>query len=150
MTVGPEHMLVVKRLERLVARVEGSGCHMFCQGPVTLGSAHEPEPDGVIVVGKAEAYAERHPGPGEVLVVFEAAASSLAADRTTKQRIYADAGVPQYVVINIPEACVEFFEEPLRGQGSYGRVTVLKAGGVLRLELGAGERLDIPAANLLP
>ncbi len=83
-TVGPSHSLVVKRMEQLAARVAPFGCHLFCQGPTTLAETQEPEPDAVIARGSVDDYPDRHPGPSDLLLVFEVADSSLATDRTVK------------------------------------------------------------------
>lgn len=150
MTVGPSHALVVKRLQKMAPRLNPFECHMYCQAPITLSPRHEPEPDGVIARGSAEDYGDRHPGPGDVLAVFEAAESSLAADRTVKLRIYADAGIPQYVLIDIPDRQVELYTEPVVREGRYARKTVLTSVQTLRLHLDADRTLEIAVAEVLP
>ena len=150
MTVGPAHALVVKRLQRLSSRVEPFGCHLYCQAPVTLAETQEPEPDGVIARGCPEDYAHRHPSPADVLVTIEVSDSSLAADRTVKLRIYADSGVPRYVIVNIPDRQIELYEQPLVGQGRYAQVTVLRPGQTLSLPLGPESTLDVPVEQILP
>ncbi len=150
MTVGPSHNLVIKRILKLASRVESLGCHLYCQGPVTLAEQEEPEPDGVIARGTPEDYAKRHPGPSELPVLIEVSDSSLAIDRTVKQRIYADSGIPQYVIVNIPEVQVELYEQPLVGQGRYARSTVLRPGQILSLKLGPQATLDVAVEQILP
>jgi len=44
------------------------------------------------VKGSLESFAERHPGPQDVLVLVEVADSSLDYDRGAKLRVYASAG----------------------------------------------------------
>ncbi|NLX96074.1 MAG: hypothetical protein GXY83_07850 [Rhodopirellula sp.] len=41
--------------------------------------------------------------PAAVLCVIEVADASLHHDRTVKQQIYADSGLPQYIILNLPE-----------------------------------------------
>ena len=49
--------------------------------------------------------------------MIEVADSSLHRDRGTKQRIYADAGIPQYVIVNLIEQVVEVYERAASGTG---------------------------------
>jgi len=150
MTVGELHMLVIGSLTELLPLLKPLDCHIRIQGPVALPPDQEPEPDGAVVRGTRQDYADHHPGPREIVCVIEAADSSLTLDRTDKQRIYADAGIPQYLIINIPDRQVEVHEEPLAGQGRYARVHIVKPGGKVSLLVGAERRLEVPAAELLP
>ena len=52
-----------------------------------------PEPDITIVRGPKRRYAERHPGPGDIVLVAEIS-EALAQDRTKKSIGYAQAGFP--------------------------------------------------------
>lgn len=150
MTIGQLHVLVIENLLELYSRLRPHGCHIRLQAPVTLPRHHEPEPDGSVVRGALRDYAEHHPGPGDVLCVIEVADSSLSDDRTVKQHLYADAGIPQYVIINIPDRQIEVHEQPLVGQGRYGQVTIIKAGQSVSLLVPDGKRLEVAAAELLP
>lgn len=150
MTVGHAHRLVVTRLLNLAQRLQPLGCHIYSQNPITLPPSHEPEPDGAIVRGVPGAYVDRHPGPLDVLCAIEVAESSLAYDRMTKQRVYAAAGIAQYVLVNIPDRQIEVYEQPVSGEGRYASRAVVKSGGRLRITLDAGQSLDLPADELLP
>lgn len=150
MTVHPLHRLIVNRLMQLVGMLQEYECHLQLQNPITIRPDHEPEPDGAIVYGSVERYAQRHPGPAEVSCVIEVAESSLDRDRTTKQRIYATAGIPQYIIINIVARHVETYEQPDPLAGRYRQVTVLTADHTIPVYLPNQQRLDIPAAQWLP
>ncbi len=129
MTVAPAHQLVVKRLARLLSGVEGLGCHVSIQGPVRLPPRDEPEPDVAVAQGVPEDYAARHPGPADVWSVIEVSDSSLLRDRTTKLRVYAAAGLPQYVIVNLVDRCLEVHEEPAPAEQRYRSNVALRAGG---------------------
>ncbi|MBI3272598.1 MAG: Uma2 family endonuclease [Planctomycetes bacterium] len=150
MTVGPSQAQGVKRLQRIATRVDPLGCHLYCQAPITLAPRHEPEPDGVIARGTADDYSDRHPGPGDVLVVFEVADSSLSTDRTVKSRIYADAGIPSHVLVDLPDRRVELYEAPLPGQGRYDQVASFTPGQKFVVQLVEGRTVELTAAELLP
>jgi Uma2 family endonuclease len=149
-TVGHAHRLVVTRLLNLVPRLHPFGCHLSVQNPITLPPRHEPEPDGAIVRGVPEDYGDRHPGPADILCVIEVAESSLSYDRTTKLRIYADAGIPQYILVNIPDRQIEVYEEPLSGEGHYASKVVVQSPQSLRIATGLERHLEILVDDLLP
>lgn len=150
MTVNPLHSLVVSKLQRLVAALEAVGCHLRVQNPVTIVPRHEPEPDALIVRGRLEDYASHHPEPADVSCAVEVADSSLARDRTTKLRIYATAGIPQYCVINLPDRRIEVHEDPDGERGVYRDRRELTAEATLALLLPNGRRFEVAAADLLP
>ena len=146
---GPRHALVVARLQRLAARLEGLGCHLRSQLPVTLSGLDEPEPDLAIVKGAPEDYASRHPGPEDVVAVVEVADSTVDFDRTTKQRLYSTAGIASYWIVNIPEDRIEVFELPRPEERRYARRLEVGREETARLTLAAGT-LEVAASSVLP
>jgi len=143
MTHGALHALVLTRLVRLDRALDLLGCHLRIQLPVTLSTISEPEPDLAIVKGSLESFAARHPGPEALMVVVEVADSSLGYDRGAKLCAYAAAGVPVYVIVNIPENQIECYEKPLPGQGGYERRTDYRPGQTLLLPLAEGNALPL-------
>ena len=128
-THHPRHALLINRLQRwLTVASDSAGWHVQIQLPVTLSKISAPEPDLAVVRGTEEDYAERHPGPADLLLVIEVADSSLATDRSTKQRLYATAGIPQYWLINLPESQVESYEQPDAASGKYAQQTTWQPG----------------------
>ena len=119
MTHGKRHSSAIAMLRRLDRRLGGDDCHLRSQLPVTLSATSEVEPDGAIVVGRDDGYQTNHPGPSNVLVAIEIADSSLAFDRGTKQRLYAAAGIPMYVIVNLAEGHVEVYRQPDAARGRY-------------------------------
>lgn len=150
LTVGHAHRLVVTRILNLGSRLHSFSCHVYSQNPITLPPRQEPEPDGAIVRGAPDDYRDRHPGAADVSCVIEVAETSLAYDRTTKQRVYAEAGIPQYLLVNIPEKQIEIYERPSRTEGRYETRLVVRSAQQLRIALGAAGYLEISADELLP
>ncbi len=150
MTVGHEHAMVIMRLTELGGRLKAAGAHIRAQLPVTLPPYDEPEPDGAIVVGKFEDYAERHPGADDILCVIEVADASLSRDRSVKARIYADSGIPQHIIVNLPDRAIEVYTEPLRGKGRYGRSETQVPGQRVSLPVRGREFVTVPVRSLLP
>lgn len=149
MTVGPLHVVAVDRLNTLNPRLKRLGCHMRTQAPLTLPPFDEPEPDGAIVRGSREDFTRRHPAAGDVLCVIEVADASLPRDRGYKQRIYADSGIPQYVIVNLRDRTIEVYTQPLKGRGRYGRVETLANKQSVALPAGRGKMVTVTADWLL-
>ena len=57
-------------------------------------------------------YPQRHPGPGDLLLVVEVADSSLRRDQGVKKVIYAKASIPVYWIVNLIDRRVEVYSEP--------------------------------------
>jgi Uma2 family endonuclease len=101
----PAHVTAKRRLAAWLARNTPAGCLAIIEDPITLERS-EPEPDGAIVRGALSDFAGRHPEAHEVVAVFEVADSTLERDRQWKVRewkakVYAEAGIGVYVLINL-------------------------------------------------
>jgi Uma2 family endonuclease len=59
-------------------------------------------------------YKDREANAEDVLALIEVAESSLAYDRTTKMRLYAESGVPEYWVVDCAAESVEIHRMPAR------------------------------------
>lgn len=147
-TMNPQHRLAVSRLMRLGPQVEALGGHLQLQSPLTLEPHQEPEPDGMLVHGQPERYAEQHPRAEDIGCVIEVSSSSLERDRTTKQRIYAEAGIAQYVIVNLVDRRIEVYEEPKPDAGHYGVVRLATGEDGVRLRLGEAG-VDVRVSELL-
>ncbi|MDB5295418.1 MAG: hypothetical protein JWO31_1401 [Phycisphaerales bacterium] len=150
MSVGPQQSWVVNTLGRSDAKLVRLGCHMQNQQPLSLPPVDEPEPDGMVVRGQIDDFKDRKPTAADVLCVIEVADSSLADDRDRKQRIYADHGIGQYLIINLVDGLVEEYAEPEVGRGRYARVTPFPAGKRVEIRTAAGKPLAVPVRSLLP
>jgi Uma2 family endonuclease len=74
-----------------------------------------PEPDLVWVARRD--YSQSRPTAADVLLVIEVAESSLAYDRGEKADLYAQAGIADYWIVNVPERSIEVRRDP--GAGHY-------------------------------
>lgn len=127
------------------------GWHYRSQEPITLSDG-EPEPDGAVVRGRIEDYAQRHPGPRDVALVIEIADTSLDRDRGIKLRSYARAGIPKYWIVNLLERQIEMNAdpEPYSAEPAYRRVDIVTPGSMLTLVINGTACGDFPATSLLP
>jgi len=81
------------------------------QDPIELPSLEsEPEPD--LVWAKPRRYWKQNPRPEDVLLLVEVADSSLAKDHGVKLELYAEAGIPEYWIVNIPKSSIEVYRNP--------------------------------------
>ena len=65
-----------------------------------------------VVRGQLRDYLQRHPGPQEVALVVEVADASLQRDQTTKKRLYAQAGIPAYWIVDLLHSHIEVYSGP--------------------------------------
>ncbi len=147
MTIGDRHRLAVQRLVKLAPLFEPLGCTLQVQQPIQLPPTSEPEPDGSVIRGTDDDYRDAPPGAADVTCVIEVSDSSRDRDLGLKLRLYARAGIAQYVVVDLVHDVVLDHREP---HGDvYGDVVTLRAGEVVSLHAGA-QTLSIPVDRLLP
>ena len=149
--IGPRHAGDVIRSIRLFSRLDDDRFVLQIQNPLHLAEQSEPEPDVMLLRPRADDYTASHPTPANVLLVIEVADSSLDYDRAVKAHIYGRAGVPETLVLNLPEDCIEGFDQP--GPEGYARHTIYRRGDQIRpvslpdLELAVADLLPPPPAE---
>lgn len=82
------------------------------QDPIQLDNFSEPEPDLAVVQGEILDYADQHPRPEQVYLVVEVADSTLKQDCGLKARLYAQAGIADYWVLDLNNRQLHIFREP--------------------------------------
>ena len=101
--------LLATILDKLLANLD---VFVSLQDPIQLDDFSEPEPDLGIVRGTVLDYAERHPGPNDVHLVVEVADSTLKYDCETKDKLYAQAGISDYWVLDLKNRQLHIFRDP--------------------------------------
>ena len=150
MTHGARHLRVLNKLMALLSQwVVSRAVFLQVQGPIALSETSEPEPDCCLVRGTPDDYAEEVPRAADVLAVFEVAYSSLRSDRRTKQRLYANAGIPYYVIINLQDNVIEVLAEPSTEKSRYTAQSEYRQADIVALLLGRHGQLSFPANDLL-
>lgn len=107
------HGSTVERLTEDLPRLKPAGWRVRIQLPITLANS-EPEPDAVLVRGDRHTFDGRHPTGTDFGIVIEVADSSLALDRREKGRLYAEAGIPVYWIVNLNDRQIEVYTNPDR------------------------------------
>jgi Uma2 family endonuclease len=110
-----------------------------------------PEPDFSIVRGDVRSITDG-PAPSgkDVTCVIEVADSSLERDTEEKIEIYAGAGIPQYIVLNLRDRSAQVFSTPDQTKKCYPPPAIVPETGVLQLLLPSGQTLAVPLAEVLP
>jgi Uma2 family endonuclease len=143
---GIRHAAVNDHAGNCFRRWLGDRVLVRIQNPIHLGDASEPEPDLVLAAPQEKEYFDHHPTPTEVLLAVEIADSSLRIDRGLKSRLYAQAGIIQYCIINLSAREVEDYREP--GADGYRSKQTYSAGQSLNLV--AFPEVAISVDELLP
>jgi Uma2 family endonuclease len=101
------HLLANELRDRL-----GSIALVRTRDPVQLDDWSEPEPDLTIVRGTVLDYAARHPGPSDIELVVEVADSTLKQDCEIKDKLYAQADIADYWVLDLKNRQLHIFRNP--------------------------------------
>ena len=114
--MGPRHYAFVNNLNRLLVVRLTDRAIVAVQGPIVLAEDSEPEPDIAVIRHRTVPYKEREAFREDALLLIEVAESSLAYDRSTKLRLYAEAGIPEYWVVDCLAESVEIHRGPDAGR----------------------------------
>ncbi len=111
-SMNPPHRSMVSRATQiLVARFAGRA-EVAVQLPVQLNRYSQPEPDISLLFPRKDFYKSRHPGPDDVLLVFEIAHTTLEFDRSVKLEMYAKAGIREVWIADVAGGSITVFRNP--------------------------------------
>ena len=96
--------------------------------PITLPNDSEPEPDIAIVRAPNRQYLTHHPYPDDIFWLIEYANTTLKKDLNDKKRVYAEAGIEEYWVVNLQTSELIVFRD--RAIDTYESETVLATGNI--------------------
>ena len=108
---NPPHDVSVQKLTKRLVRFAPPGWEVRIQSAITLINS-EPEPDAVMARGDESTFVRRNPHAPDIGLIVEVADSSLQIDREDNGRIYAEAGLPMYWIINVIDRQVEVYTDP--------------------------------------
>lgn len=130
--IGNRHGAFVDNLTRLLVRRLPDEVIVRVQGALALSDDTEPQPDLTVLRRRAIPYKEREAWAEDALLVIEVAETSLAYDRSTKLRLYAEAGIPEYWVVDCTAETVEVHRGP--GPEGYRDVSLVAGEATLALQ----------------
>jgi len=113
--IGTRHNASVNRGLRALVRAAGDDAIVQAQGSIRLDMYSEPEPDLVLLRPRSDFYSSRHAGPADILLVIEAAESSIQYDRDVKAPLYAAAGISEYWLVDLNASLVLRYSALERG-----------------------------------
>ncbi|QBQ53533.1 Uma2 family endonuclease [Nitrosococcus wardiae] len=111
--IGSRHAAAVDYLTAWLSREVGERAIVRVQSPIRLSLYSEPQPDLTLLKPRSDFYASAHPGPEDVLLLIEMAESSLDDDRDLKLPRYAEAGILESWIIDLPGQRLLVYREPV-------------------------------------
>ena len=125
--IGRRHVAFVDNLNQLlVTRLAGRAL-VSVQNSVALADDTEPQPDIKVLRRRTVPYKEREAFGEDTLLLIEVAETSLAYDRSTKLRLYAEARIAEYWIVDCTAESVEVHRTP--DAARYREVSRVTAGG---------------------
>ena len=102
------HIWAISDLARIFARHDD--VIVSIHNPLRLDNRSEPRPDVVLL--RADAPRDQHPSPEDARLVIEVAGRSVRLDRYVKGPLYAQAGIPEYWIVDLNGERIEVYREP--------------------------------------
>jgi len=107
--------------------------HLLSQVTIDVSPADnptsEPEPD-VVVLNTPSSAITGNPRPEQIVLLVEVADTTLAYDLGSKASLYAQAGIPEYWVMDVRGRQLHQHRQPAGDR--YASVTILDAGATLQ------------------
>ena len=110
--IGRRHGGTVKALNRFLGMALGDRAIVSIQDPVELDAHTEPQPDAAVLKPRDDFYRSAHPKPEDVLLVIEVMDTSHEVDRGKKLLLYAEKGVSEVWLVDLPGEAIEVYRSP--------------------------------------
>lgn len=142
--IGPLHLAIVNRLNRLLLSAVGDDAIVSVQNSVRLNDDTEVQPDIAVLRPDPGDYEDALPHAQDVLLIIEVADTSIDYDRSVKLPLYAQAAIAEVWIVDARQQTVEQYTRPAAGQ--YTQVHTHRRSGALRSE--ALPQIDIAVDRL--
>jgi Uma2 family endonuclease len=109
---GTPHVVALQLSANSLSEQLKSDALIRTQDPIQLDDFSEPEPDLVVVRGAILDYTEHHPYSEDIHLIVEIADSTLKQDCQVKDKLYANAGISEYWVVDLKNRQVNIFRNP--------------------------------------
>lgn len=127
--VGPLHVALVNKLNKLLGKQVGERGIISIQNPIRISVYGEPQPDIAILQPRADFYTEALATPDDILLLIEVADTTLEYDREHKLPLYAQAHIREVWIIDVHSQMIEQYTQP--SQGIYTQVTRVLPGNTI-------------------
>ncbi len=104
------HATGIRLVDVALRRIFAKGFLISVQLPLSLNLDSDPEPDIAVVPGSPRDYVKHH--PRTAILVVKVADTSLEYDRREKASLYAEAGIPEYWIVNLLDRSLEDHRDP--------------------------------------
>ncbi len=112
---GPAHNFAVAELDSLLDhQLPRDRLGVFSQSTICLGTS-SPEPDVFVTIGPRRNFMRRLATGESICLIIEVSDTTLAFDRGEKLSLYAEAGIGEYWIVNLPGRRIEVYTEPIAG-----------------------------------
>ena len=108
---GPRHAEYVDRLLHLLADLMPQA-RVRVQGTLDLGPRNLVDPDLMLLRTRPGGYRDALPRASDVLLLVEVAEASYSRDSEIKARLYAEAGVADYWIVDVDRQAVVVHRRP--------------------------------------
>lgn len=109
---GPTHSDPIDELQNWSHDQAGGSFRIRIEKPIEIPGLHSsPEPDIAWVTKRR--YADRHPLPEDIYLLVEVSGSSKSFDRGEKCRLYAEAGIAEYWIVDVVAKTIEAMTQPV-------------------------------------
>lgn len=116
MVQGDLHISCVNRLNMLLAPKLAGKAIVSVQNAVVISEISEPEPDIALLKFREDFYASGKAEAEAALLFIEVSDSTLKYDREIKVRLYAEAGIAEVWIVNLPKKVLEVYTDPKNGK----------------------------------
>jgi Uma2 family endonuclease len=140
--IGSPHAACVDALADMLHEHARRQYIVRVQSPIRLNDFSEPQPDITLLRRRDDFYRRAHPTPADVLLVIEVADSTVETDRSFKLPLYAQAGVAEVWIVNLPGEVLEVYAGPQEG-GAYQTERTHGRGETARAETVAGLSVNV-------
>lgn len=111
--INAPHAYCVTLLNRFFTRQLPPDLYIVSiQNPIQLSVHSLPQPDVVIARFREGLLDQEHIQAKDIVLLIEVADSSYEYDRHIKFKEYAQAGIPEYWIVNLPQRQIEVYTQP--------------------------------------
>jgi len=147
------HAMGLDYLDEALSNAFGPNFWVRVQNTLDLSPHSVPDPDIAVVPGSSRSYRGQRANPTTAVLVAEVSDTTLTDDREWKGSLYAECGIADYWILNIPDGVLEIRRDPRPdatqpfGFGYASLVTLAAADFAAPLAVPTAR---IPVADLLP
>ena len=143
-TIGNRHRACVMRLNRMLVLAFHDRAAVQVENPVVVLDDSEPEPDlALLAINDGSIGGKRHAYPANVFGLIEVADSSRDRDTAFKRRLYAEAGIREYWIVDLVDNVILVNRDPDQAERRYRTTTVARIGETVAFEAFAADRLSV-------